>query len=123
MPITDFLFSLKGRIGRLQWWLYVLIASFPTGILDDAWERADSYGWPLLLVLTVASVAPLWMFIAVSVKRLHDADMSGWLIWLLLVPGLGMLALLVMNGFVPGTTGPNRYGEPYGQKDRKADRP
>ena len=54
--------------------------------------------------------------IAVTVRRLHDRDMSGW--WYLgfivasAIPLLGLIAsiafLVVM--FLPGTEGPNRFG-------------
>lgn len=54
--------------------------------------------------------------IAVSIRRLHDRDMSGW--WYLgltlagLIPIIGFLAsiaLLVLMA-LPGTPGPNRFG-------------
>ncbi|WP_407672781.1 DUF805 domain-containing protein [Parerythrobacter jejuensis] len=54
--------------------------------------------------------------IAVSVRRLHDRDMSGW--WYLgfivasLIPFIGFLASLafLVLMFLPGTEGPNRFG-------------
>jgi len=54
--------------------------------------------------------------IAVTVRRLHDRDMSGW--WYLgfivagMIPFIGLIAsiaLLVLM-FLPGTPGANRYG-------------
>ncbi|PKP92921.1 MAG: DUF805 domain-containing protein [Alphaproteobacteria bacterium HGW-Alphaproteobacteria-14] len=63
--------------------------------------------------------------IAVTVRRLHDRDMSGW--WYLglavggLLPFVGFLAsiaLLVLM-VLPGTAGPNRFGhdpkDPYAE--------
>lgn len=46
--------------------------------------------------------------LAVSVRRLHDINLSGWFMLLALVPG-GNLALLVMV-CLPGTIVPNQYG-------------
>lgn len=55
--------------------------------------------------------------IAVTVRRLHDRDMSGW--WYLaffvggMIPYIGFIAsiaLLVLM-VLPGTEGPNRFGE------------
>jgi uncharacterized membrane protein YhaH (DUF805 family) len=60
--------------------------------------------------------------IAVTVRRLHDRDMSGW--WYLgyivasFIPFLNIIALIafLVVMVLPGTPGPNRYGEdPKGQ--------
>ncbi len=71
----------------------------------------------LALVYLVYALAVLIPSIAVTVRRLHDRNMSGW--WYLgfmvlaFIPLLGLLAslafLIVM--FLPGTAGPNRFGE------------
>lgn len=47
--------------------------------------------------------------LAVSVRRLHDQDRSGWLLLLWLIPFLGWFALLVLM-CLDGTRGPNRFG-------------
>ncbi|WP_343726780.1 DUF805 domain-containing protein [Burkholderia seminalis] len=54
--------------------------------------------------------SPSWL--AVTVKRLHDIDKSGWWALLLVVPIAGAIALFVMNGFIAGTPHANRFGEP-----------
>lgn len=67
----------------------------------------------LLVVWWLATIVPT---IAVSVRRLHDRDLSGW--WYLgvfvasFIPLVGMLtsiAFLVIM-FLEGTRGPNRFG-------------
>jgi uncharacterized membrane protein YhaH (DUF805 family) len=71
-------------------------------------------GAGLLAIFTLGSLVPA---IAVTVRRFHDRDMSGW--WLLGFVVLGMIPLV---GFIasiaqivlmalPGTKGPNRFGE------------
>ena len=52
----------------------------------------------------------LWPLIAVSVKRQHDFGFSAWWALIHFIPGVGSLVLLVVDGSVPGTPGPNRYG-------------
>lgn len=55
----------------------------------------------------------LWFayYIACTVKRFHDMDMSGWLSLAMFVPIIGLILgiLLVFN---KGTDGENKYGEP-----------
>jgi uncharacterized membrane protein YhaH (DUF805 family) len=49
------------------------------------------------------------------VARLHDRGHSAWwLLWILL-PLVGVIVLLVQNGFLRGDGGPNRYGPSAGQ--------
>jgi uncharacterized membrane protein YhaH (DUF805 family) len=52
----------------------------------------------------------LWPLIAVSVKRQHDFDFSGWWALIHFIPAIGSLVLLLVDGAVPGTPGPNRFG-------------
>jgi len=55
--------------------------------------------------------------IAVTIRRLHDRDMSGWwylgFVLLAIIPIVGLLASLafLVLMFLPGTSGPNRFGE------------
>ncbi len=55
----------------------------------------------------------LFMFIpglAVSVRRLHDVNKSGWFMFISLIPIIGAIWILVLF-FTEGTPGPNEYGE------------
>lgn len=49
------------------------------------------------------------VFIALTVRRLHDRNMSGWLIFLDLIPFIGPLIVFILCCF-KGTDGPNRFG-------------
>jgi uncharacterized membrane protein YhaH (DUF805 family) len=105
------------------------------GILDPASFRSLSLANPSALVLHVIGT-PLfvWVYLATSVKRLHDRDRSGW--WMVLffvVPGLygqfedrlgdtiivsllgfAMFGLTIFGGvtlyFLKGNPGSNRFG-------------
>ena len=48
--------------------------------------------------------------IAIGVKRLHDFNAPGLFAVTLFVPGLSVIATLII-GLVPGNRGPNRFGE------------
>ena len=59
----------------------------------------------------IVNLLLVWPALAVSVKRWHDRDRSGWWVLLNLVPVIGWLWALIDNGFLRGTAGPNRFGE------------
>ena len=53
--------------------------------------------------------------LAVSIRRLHDTNRSGWWILIGLIPFLGALVLIVFY-LLDGTPGPNKYGpDPKGR--------
>ena len=60
----------------------------------------------LAALFALATVLPT---IAVSVRRLHDLDKSGWLLLIGLIPLVGAIILLVW-ACQEGTRGPNRFG-------------
>lgn len=109
MPPSRLYFDLRGRVSRRQFWLHgvlalvgvALAAHALLGIARVSQSTADM-AVNLLLV---------WPALAVSVKRWHDRDRSGWWVLLNLLPVVGWLWALIDNGFVRGTPGPNRYGE------------
>jgi uncharacterized membrane protein YhaH (DUF805 family) len=55
------------------------------------------------------TLAVLLPSIAVTVRRLHDTDRSGWWILLGFIPIIGGIILLVFY-VLEGTRGPNRFG-------------
>ncbi|WP_322083158.1 DUF805 domain-containing protein [Burkholderia sp. BCC1972] len=114
MNLKWFLFSFKGRTERLPWWIYSLVSGL-IGVFFDAGSRGSSNDdLPPLVVLVMVAIAVVatWSWLAVTVKRLHDIDKSGWWMLLLFVPIVGAIALFVMNGFIAGTPHANRFGEP-----------
>ncbi|MBI2512119.1 MAG: DUF805 domain-containing protein [Opitutae bacterium] len=58
--------------------------------------------------------------LAAQVKRWHDLDRSGWMVLVSLVPIVGFLVNLICLGFLRGTAGANRFGEPEGVAPRAA---
>jgi len=106
-PLRIFL-DPRGRISRRAFWLYGVLGMGGLSVLLRALldiagfapERAD-IGTTFLL---------LWPAVAVSAKRWHDRDRSAWWVLVALVPLVGWLWMLIDNGFVRGSAGPNRYG-------------
>jgi len=99
--------SLGGRISRRQFWLWGFLpfALLPVPVVPilELWLAPDTAA--LVYLLLVA-----WPSTAISVKRLHDIDHSGWCLLFSLVPYIGGLMILVANGFVRGTDGFNTFG-------------
>lgn len=114
-----------GRSPRAEFWMFVLFqvlligAVFVVGGIwacagDDEVIDVDRARW-LADILVLLAVALLIPNLAVSVRRLHDQNLSGWLVLMLLVPYLGQIVILVLM-LLPGTRGPNRFGpEPHGR--------
>ena len=104
-------FSGRAQLG--EFWLFVvfLIISWCiigiTGFIIGAIVADDT-----LLIVAIIPMLVLLLLpsLAVSVRRLHDTGRSGWWILLLLIPVLGTIPVLVFF-VLPGTVGPNRYGE------------
>ena len=108
MSLAQLYLGLRGRIPRRTYWLHgvlslLLLGVVVNGLLDIARVDDDTAGKLVNLVF-------LWPLIAVSVKRQHDFDFSGWWALIHFVPGVGSLILLVVDGSMPGTRGANRFG-------------
>lgn len=157
LPFKRF-FDFKGRSRRKEFWMYtlfVILVSVVLVFLDSVLglggratgdteltntsmgaAGAMSGGW----LTTIFSLATLIPSLAVSVRRLHDIDRTGW--WILLPVGPYLLGIVLALGGIaggggamagigivlfgvalitailllvwycmPGTTGPNRFGE------------
>lgn len=102
-------FSLNGRITRKAYWLLYMLPSFALGYA--AYWVASTFDVNEF-VESVVIFGFLWPSIAIQAKRWHDLDMSGWWILVNLLPFVGALGALIVNGFMPGTPNKNRYGPP-----------
>jgi uncharacterized membrane protein YhaH (DUF805 family) len=128
-------FDYSGRSRRMEYWSYALFTFVLQWLVGGAEDvlglRSGGRGGPIQPLLLLALVIP---GLAVSVRRLHDINRTGWwlimpfapiLFWIAALLGrfnaLGLfrvvmvamlvapLALLAMM-CVPGTKGANRYG-------------
>jgi signal peptidase I len=119
-------FSLKGRIGRKPFWIFLLsliatgfVAVMGSGFTGLADPEFIAGGYLLLT---------LWPAFAVYVKRWHDRDRSAWWFVLTFLGGLGVLVwlwILIECAFFSGSTEQNRFGpspasglNPVGEADR-----
>ena len=96
--------NFNDRASRSEYWywfLFVVLAQIVLAIVDMV------IGLNVLTILfTLGALIP---GIAVSVRRLHDLDKSGWFLLIALIPIAGAIIVLVWM-CQAGTPGPNRFG-------------
>ena len=113
--------TFEGRAPRSEYWWWVLFSvllNWGLGFVDLALFGAFSFiatgdvhvFTPITTIVGIALILPS---IALSVRRFHDMDRTGW--WLLLgLTGIGALVVTIWFMF-RGTQGWNRFGsDPLG---------
>jgi uncharacterized membrane protein YhaH (DUF805 family) len=107
----------SGRASRAEYWMFTLVnfmVMIGVAFIEAALRDLLGLDTDSSLVFYVYVLGVLLPTLGVSVRRLHDADRSGWWMLLGLGPVLGALALVVFF-VMDGTPGPNRFGpEPKG---------
>jgi uncharacterized membrane protein YhaH (DUF805 family) len=105
--------NFSGRAVRSEFWYWVLfaiLASIVAGLIDLALFGVEGSS-PINSLVGLALFLP---GLAVSVRRLHDLDRSGWWILLGLIPLVGIIILIIWY-CQRGTVGVNRFGpDPLG---------
>lgn len=94
----------EGRSARPEFWyfkLFSLLIIAAASLIDAA-----SGATILYLIAVLVFIIP---DIAVSVRRLHDIDRSGWWYLVAFVPLFGLI-LLIVFWCQPGSPGDNRFG-------------
>lgn len=99
-----------GRSSRKEFWMFMLLYAvvfIVCGILGAVDESGPlgKLAFVALIVTLLGTVVPTF---AVTARRFHDLDKSGWFALLWLVPYLGVLVFIPM--VIEGTRGDNRFG-------------
>ncbi|GBR46937.1 DUF805 domain-containing protein [Neokomagataea thailandica] len=114
-------FDFSGRSSRSEYWLYILstiIAIFVVSMIIVAISFAMDMGNNGDAAILFYIVLGFWGLIsiiphlALTVRRFHDQDLSGFLVLLQFIPFVGGLIVLVFM-CLPGTQGANKFGWPY----------
>ena len=109
-PLIWLFFQWRGRVSRQAYFLagmlLYLARLYPFYKLVQASgdEQLATY-WAGIFVFVVAFA--VYPHLALTVKRLHDLDRSGW--WSLFFI-LGDAIVFIVLCLIPGNTGPNRFG-------------
>ncbi len=100
-----------GRACRQEYWFFmlfnILISAFFATI--DFFSGTFNFETGLGLLSGIYSVAVLIPGIAVTVRRLHDTDRSGWWLLIALIPVIGAIVLFIFT-VLDSTSGDNQYG-------------
>jgi uncharacterized membrane protein YhaH (DUF805 family) len=139
MPYRRLYRLIEGRSSRQEYWMFVLLnvlilvgfivlVSAMVGGVAGLAANPSSFTSNMLgagFLVGILLVIPLYIWwiltavagFAVTIRRFHDLNLSGWLYLLFVVLGfiplinfLALIGLIVMM-CLPGTQGPNRYGE------------
>jgi uncharacterized membrane protein YhaH (DUF805 family) len=101
----------SGRSRRAEYWYFVLfniIVAIVLSLIDTLLGTFD-FVQGIGLLSGLYGLAVLIPTLAVTVRRLHDIDRTGWWIFINLIPLIGFIVLLVF-AVTDGTPGSNRYG-------------
>ena len=112
MTISQLLFSFQGRITRSTFWLrfylpytIIYIICLLLDMVIGTYDKASGLG----IISVIYMVAAIFPSLAVSVKRCHDRNRSGWFLLVGLIPLVNIWVLIEL-GFLRGTIGDNQYG-------------
>ena len=97
-----------GRARRAEFWqFYIIHALVMIGLVFTSSVISPRFYIPVMFGYSLFALVPC---LAVTVRRLHDIDKSGWWILIKMVPIIGQLIFLIFLA-TEGTYGPNYYGE------------
>lgn len=104
--ITKRFADFQGRSQRAEYWWFFLFNILLQFVLMAIVAIMPTIGGILALLVILALIIP---GIAVTIRRFHDLDKSGWWILISFVPFLGVI-LLIYWFTQKGTSGENRFG-------------
>jgi uncharacterized membrane protein YhaH (DUF805 family) len=100
-----------GRSNRSEYWYFFLfhVIFIIVAILLDNLLAFNFQNLPYGFIYTAYVLTVLLPGLALSVRRLHDINKSGWYILISLIPLIGSIWLIVLFA-TKGTEGENSYG-------------
>ena len=103
-PIQNHYADFEGRATREQFWMYVLVYFVVYIVLNIvlSWINLEN----LMVLFSLALLLPS---IAITARRLHDIDKSGWWQLIGLIPIVGWIIVIIWYA-KQGDAGENRFG-------------
>lgn len=106
-----FYFSPSGRISRSQYWLRFFVPlpviSLILGVLKVANGEVETSKGPVSTITLIFQLIVLWPGIAILIKRIHDRNKSGWLVWLFYGPAIAAIIFTIAAIFAAFASGEN----------------
>jgi len=111
-------FQFYGRARRAEYWGYILFYcialivcfvadSLVSAVVFSAYDKESAGFLPIFIVLFyVYSLIPS---ISITIRRLHDQDMSGWLYLINFIPYIGAIIIIILM-FFDSRLQPNKHG-------------
>lgn len=120
LGVSWLLFNPVGRVSREPYWLGFALIWTLMGIPFNTWLQSIdlSGGLTEVTIVDFVNSNPLipfllfaiqWVELALVIKRLQDRGLTGFLAIFIFLPLINIFFIVAL-GFIPGETGPNRYG-------------
>lgn len=120
--------TFSGRASRSEYWWWALIAFIISAVLQGIAAAtgeggtmmnmsgnhvgtAMGYSGVMGIIISLWGLATILPGLALTMRRLHDANFRGWWILLALFPVLGAIAVLVMT-ILPSNPAGQRFDRP-----------
>jgi len=97
-----------GRANRKEFWMFVLV-NIIISVIFSILTRIPILRVIFWIVLILFSLAVLIPGIALGIRRLHDLNLSGWLMLLCLIPVVNVIAVFLLC-VIEGNQYDNQYG-------------
>ena len=100
-----------GRARRTEFWMFVLF-NIIFSVVASLIDRAIGFRIGAIqmgIIGLIYSLAVLIPGLAVSVRRLHDIGKSGWMVFINLIPLIGLIWFIVLT-VKDSQPGENQYG-------------
>ncbi|GLX64937.1 MULTISPECIES: DUF805 domain-containing protein [Proteus] len=109
--------NFSGRARRKEYWMFTLVNTIIITVLyailissvDMNTGEMSSLGSIAGIIIGIYSLAIIVPSLAVTIRRFHDQDKSGWMFLLAFIPAVGGLIVFVFM-CLEGTKGDNRFG-------------
>ncbi len=111
--VTKNFANFNGRARRKEYWgtmlVYIIVAVILSMLMNITFWISEYLSYFFVLVASIFYLATIVPILALTVRRLHDIDKSGWWYLISLVPIIGGIWLLILL-CTEGTRGDNRFG-------------
>ena len=102
--------TFSGRASRSEYWWFALVSGIVSIVLNVIMLAGGAAGaklgpngttvpgplyWVGLILAVIWSLAIIIPALALSVRRLHDTNMSGWMYLLVLIPFVGPILIII----------------------------